>query len=98
MENDPREEIVEVLQGIEDPDMMLDIWFIGLIYDIRVDGGLVEIDMTFTTPLCPSGPTLVEQVKNGVESLSWVDTAVVKVVFDPPWEPNEEVKGMMGLL
>lgn len=92
------EEVILVLQTIEDPDLFLDLWFLGLIYDIRIDGSHVEIDMTFTTPLCPSGPTLVEQVRTEVEKLEEVDEVEVRVVFDPPWKPNDEVKALMGLV
>ncbi len=93
-----KEEIIEILKTVEDPELFLDIWFLGLIYDIRINGGEVDIDMTFTSPMCPAGPQLVAEVKGGVELLTTVDTANVHVVFDPPWEPSDEVKGMMGML
>ncbi|MCB0328377.1 MAG: DUF59 domain-containing protein [Bdellovibrionales bacterium] len=92
------EEIIAVLETIEDPEVFLDIWFLGLIYDIRIDGREVEVDMTFTTPLCPAGPTLVGQVQAEIEALEKVDSCKVQVVFDPPWQPNDEVKAMMGLM
>ena len=92
------EQVIAVLQTIEDPELFLDIWFLGLIYDIRIDGPRIEIDMTFTTPLCPAGPTLVGQVQAEVQALEHVEEVEVKVVFDPPWKPNEEVKAMLGFL
>lgn len=93
-----REDVIEVLKTIEDPEVFLDIWFLGLIYRIEVKEEIVEIDMTFTTPMCPAGPMLTEQVKTRVEELEGVSETVVQVVFEPPWEPSDEVKAMMGMM
>ncbi|MCI5066610.1 metal-sulfur cluster assembly factor [bacterium] len=92
------EEIIAVLQMVEDPELFLDIWFLGLIYDIRIQGGEVEIDMTFTTPMCPAGPSLVGQVQAVVNALPGVEETRVHVVFDPPWQANDEVKAMLGMM
>lgn len=94
-----REQIVDVLKTIEDPEIFLDIWFLGLIYNIDIaDDGVVSIEMTFTSPMCPAGPQLVDQVKTGIEKLEGVKSVDVRIVFTPPWEPSEEVKGMLGML
>jgi metal-sulfur cluster biosynthetic enzyme len=94
-----REQIVEVLKTIEDPEIFLDIWFLGLVYNIDInDDGSVAVEMTFTSPMCPAGPQLVDQVKTGIEKLEGVKSCNVRVVFTPPWEPSEEVKGMLGML
>ncbi|MCB0321261.1 MAG: metal-sulfur cluster assembly factor [Bdellovibrionales bacterium] len=93
-----KEQVIEILKCIEDPDLFLDIWFLGLIRDVRIDGGEVDVDMTFTTPLCPSGPMLVDQVKCGIETIDGVEAVRVHVVFDPPWEPSEDVRAMLGML
>lgn len=94
-----REKIIEVLKTIEDPEIFLDVWFLGLIYrlDIKEDNN-VEIDMTFTTPLCPVGPELVDNVMKGVKSVEGVKEVKVNVVFNPPWQPSDEVKGLLGLM
>lgn len=94
-----KDKIIEVLKTIEDPELFLDIWFLGLIYDIEVDSdNHVAIDMTFTTPLCPFGPELVQQVHDGIMGIDGVEDVRVSVVFDPPWSPNDEVKALMGLI
>ncbi|RMG44062.1 MAG: DUF59 domain-containing protein [Candidatus Dadabacteria bacterium] len=93
-----REQIIEVLQTIEDPEIFLDIWFLGLVYNIEIDGSTVNIEMTFTTPACPAGPMLVDQVRQKVSEIEGVENVEVKVVFDPPWQPSDEVKGMLGML
>lgn len=90
------DQIVEVLKKIEDPELFIDIWFLGLIYKIEIDDQNVAIQMTFTSPMCPAGPELVQGVKESIEELDEVEACSVEVVFTPPWEPNEEVKGMLG--
>ena len=93
-----KEQIIEVIKTVEDPELFLDIWFLGLIYLIGINDDKVVIEMTFTTPLCPAGPQLIEEVSNKVSALDGVSEVDVKVVFSPPWEPSEEVKGMLGML
>ncbi len=96
---DVREEaIIAALKKVEDPDLLLDIWFLGLIYSIDIgEAGEIGIEMTFTTPLCPSGPYLIEMVKQHVRAVPGVSEVSVSVVFSPPWEPSEEVKMTLGL-
>ncbi len=94
-----RDQIIEVLKKIEDPELFLDIWFLGLIYNITIeDSGSVEIEMTFTSPMCPAGPMLVEQVRTGVKSVEGVAEVKVRVVFEPAWQPSDEVKGLLGMM
>jgi metal-sulfur cluster biosynthetic enzyme len=93
-----KEEIVEVLKTVEDPELFLDIWFLGLIYSIDIDEELVTIEMTFTTPTCPAGPELVSEIKSKVSALEGVQETIVRVVFNPPWLPPEEVKEFLGIM
>ncbi len=93
-----REQVIEVLKTIEDPELFLDIWFLGLIYDISIAEDTISIEMTFTTPNCPAGPDLVYAVRDKLSKLEGVEDVVVKVVFTPPWEPSDEVKGLLGFL
>ena len=90
--------IIEALKTIEDPDLFLDIYFLGLIYSINIDGGEVVIDMTFTTPLCPSGPYLKGEVVQKVQAVPGVEKVTVTITFNPPWEASEEVKGLLGMI
>ncbi len=93
-----REEVIEALKTVEDPELFLDIWFLGLIYRVEVKEENVEIDMTFTSPMCPAGPALISEVKEKVGKLDGVEDVKVEIVFQPPWEPSDEVKGMLGIL
>jgi metal-sulfur cluster biosynthetic enzyme len=93
-----KEAIIEVLKTVEDPELFLDIWFLGLIYNIAIDEGRVIIDMTFTSPMCPAGPQLKHEVQTKVAAVPGVKEAVVQITFSPPWEASEEVKGMLGML
>ncbi len=97
--NEPsREAIVEVLKTVEDPELFLDIWFLGLIYNIAIDGADVVLDMTFTSPMCPAGPQLKHEVETKVGGVAGVKSVVVNITFQPPWEPSDEVKGMLGMM
>ena len=77
--------------------LYIDIWTLGLIYEIDIDGSTVDIKMTFTSAGCPAGAQLVEQVRNEVNALEGVEKTNVDVVFQPPWQPSEELKALMGL-
>ncbi len=94
-----KEDVIEKLKQVKDPEIGLDLWFLGLIYDIKIeDGGYITVTMTFTTPMCPQGPEMVLDVRAKVAELDGVEDVYVEVVFDPPWEPNEEVKALMGFM
>jgi metal-sulfur cluster biosynthetic enzyme len=93
-----REAIIEVLKKVEDPELFLDIWFLGLIYNIGIDGGDVVIDMTFTSPMCPAGPQLKHEVETKVATVAGVKSVTVNITFQPPWEASDEVKGLLGMM
>lgn len=93
-----KEQVIEALKTIEDPELFLDIWFLGLIYNIDIEGGEVAVQMTFTSPMCPAGPLLIDQVRSKVGALEGVTKVDVRIVFSPPWVPSDEVKALLGLL
>ena len=93
-----REAIVDALKTVEDPELFLDIWFLGLIYNIGIDAGQVVIDMTFTSPMCPAGPQLKHAVEQVVRAVPGVTEVVVNITFQPPWVPSDEVKGLLGMM
>ena len=96
------EKIVKVLKTIFDPEIPVDIYELGLIYDVFVtEENDVKILMTLTTPNCPVAETLPVEVEDKVKSLKFVKDAVVEITFDPPWTQDlmsEEAKLELGML
>ena len=96
------EKIVKVLKTIYDPEIPVDIYELGLIYDVMVSTDYdVKILMTLTTPNCPVAETLPMEVEEKVKSLDMVKDAEVEITFDPPWSQDlmsEGAKLELGLL
>ncbi len=92
-----REAVVEALKKAQDPELNIDVWTLGLIYDIKLEEAKVGLRMTFTSPMCPYGPWLLEDVKSKVKQVPGVSDVAIEVVFDPPWQPSEEIKLMLGV-
>lgn len=96
------EKIVKVIKTIYDPEIPVDIYELGLIYDVLVnEENEVKILMTLTTPNCPVAETLPVEVEEKVKSLNMVKDAEVEITFDPPWTQDlmsEEAKLELGLL
>jgi FeS assembly SUF system protein len=81
--------IVEVLKTIFDPEIPVNIYELGLIYDIDIqENGAVQVKMTLTAPGCPVAGTLPGEVRDRVESVRGVTSADVEVVWDPTWNPS----------
>lgn len=83
-----REEIVEVLKTCYDPEIPVNIWDLGLIYDISQENGRVKIQMTLTAMGCPIGPVLAEEIRWKVGQLPEVEEVEVEITFSPPWTPD----------
>lgn len=96
------EKIVKVLKTIYDPEIPVDIYELGLIYDVMVSTDQdVKILMTLTTPNCPVAETLPREVEEKVKSLDMVADCEVEITFDPPWSQDlmsEGAKLELGLL
>lgn len=93
-----KEDIIVSLKKCYDPELHLDIWSLGLIYEIRVKAEEVYIKMTFTTPFCPFGPHMIEEIKEQIkEDLPTIKSVNVEVVFEPPWQPSEDIKIQLGI-
>jgi FeS assembly SUF system protein len=83
------DEIVTALKTVYDPEIPADIYELGLIYKVDVDDDrMVRIDMTLTTPNCPSAAELPGMVENAVAGVPGVREAKVTIVWDPPWDPS----------
>ena len=81
-----KESIIAALQTVSDPEIMINIWDMGLIYDIRIqDNGNVEIDMTVTAPTCPVAGVLPAQAAEAVAAVEGVGEVEVRLVWEPAW-------------
>lgn len=95
-----KEEVMEKLRTIDDPEIGVSIVDMGFIYSVDIDGGEVEIEMTLTTPGCPMHSMFVGQVKDRVSEIEGVEDVSVELVFDPPWSPermSDEAKEKLGM-
>ena len=92
-----KEEVVEALKQVYDPELQLDVWTLGLIYEIIPSEEKVEIKMTLTTPFCPYGPMLTEEVENKIRKETGAKEVLIELVFEPPWQPTDELKAMLGV-
>jgi FeS assembly SUF system protein len=96
-----KDEIITVLKDCYDPEIPINIWDLGLVYDINVlDDGNVGIKMTLTAPGCMMGGMITEEVKSKIKAMNGVKDAKVDLVWEPPWSPDkmsEEAKAQMGI-
>jgi FeS assembly SUF system protein len=94
-------EIVGALKTVFDPEIPADIYELGLIYKVDInDDRMVNIDMTLTTPNCPSAAELPAQVENAVAGVPGVREAKVNIVWDPPWDPSrmsDEARAVLNM-
>lgn len=94
--------VVEMLKTIYDPEIPVDIFELGLIYEVRIDEDKnVDIDMTLTSPNCPVAESMPKEVEDKVSTIEGVLSAKVNIVFDPPWDRemmSEEAKLELGFL
>lgn len=94
-------EIVNVLKYIYDPEIPVNIYDLGLIYNIEVNKNNVEITMTLTAPNCPIADNILREVEEQVKGIKGVDKVKVDLVFDPPWDKDmmsDEAKLELGLM
>jgi metal-sulfur cluster biosynthetic enzyme len=88
-----------VLRRVKDPELNLNIVDLGLIYDIHVDGENVRIDMSLTSPGCPSGPEIMGEAEQQLRTIPGIGTVEMNLVWSPPWTPERiepRVRAYMG--
>lgn len=84
-----REKVVEAIKTCYDPEIPVNIYEMGMIYDINVDAaGIASIKMTLTSPACPAAQSLPVEVEVKVTAIPGITGAKVEVVWDPPWDPS----------
>ncbi len=83
------DKVVEKLKAVYDPEIPVDIYELGLIYDVRIDNKKISLDMTLTSPHCPVAESLPMEVRRSVEEIPEVEKVEVKIVWDPPWDKDK---------
>ena len=83
-----KDKIIKEISKIYDPEIPVNIYDLGLIYDIKVEGRKAEIKMTLTTPNCPVAESLPKEVKDGVMQVEGIEDADIELVWDPPWNKD----------
>ena len=94
------DEIIQALKSVKDPEIPVDIYELGLIYDVKIIKNHIDVLMTLTTPGCPVAGTLPRMVELSLLTIQGIDTAKVEIVWDPPWNSSmmsEEAKLEVGM-
>jgi metal-sulfur cluster biosynthetic enzyme len=94
-----KDDVLEALENVIDPELGLDFVSLGLVYDVEVEGSDVHITFTLTSPGCPIGPQVTEQMQEFVSELEGVENVYPKMTFSPPWSPDrmsEDAKFALG--
>lgn len=94
------EDVMKALKECYDPEIPVNVWDLGLIYDVAVDDDKVHVKMTLTAPGCPMHSFISREVKEKLQTVSGVKEATVEVVWDPPWSPDKmspEAKAQLGM-
>ena len=94
------EAVVEALRDVYDPEIPVNVYDLGLVYEIQLTGVDVYVQMTLTAPGCGMGPYIAQQAEWRIAEVDGVDDVEVEMVFDPPWSPElltEDGKKLLGL-
>ncbi len=92
--------LIDALREVIDPELMINIVDLGLVYSINHTDRKVHVDMTLTSPACPAGPQIIMQSKLALEKVAGVDVAEIKLTMSPPWTParmTDEARDQLGI-
>ena len=94
-----KEQVIDALRVVEDPELGMDIVELGLLYDVEVDNSKVKAIYSLTSIGCPVGPMIEQQIKETIEDMDGVSEAETELTWDPPWSPermSEDAKFILG--
>ena len=94
-----REEVLEVLRQVEDPELGMDIVDLGLLYDVEVDGPKVKVTYSLTSMGCPAGPLIAGDIDRAAREVQGIEDVELELTFDPPWTPDrmsDDAKFILG--
>ena len=95
-----REEAIDALRGVEDPELGMDIVDLGLVYDAEIEGPKVKVSHTLTSMGCPAWQMIQEDMQNVISSLPGVEEVEIELTWDPPWTPDkmsDDAKFILGI-
>lgn len=95
-----QEEMIDALKTVIDPELMVNIVDLGLVYDVKQEDESAIMEMTLTSPSCPAGPQIVQQAKTALESLEDIATAEITLTMTPQWTPEkmtEDARDQLGI-
>lgn len=93
-------DLIDALREVIDPELMINIVDLGLVYSINQTDRKVVVEMTLTSPACPAGPQIISQAKMSLEKLAGVDAAEIKLTMSPPWTPDrmtDDARDQLGI-
>jgi metal-sulfur cluster biosynthetic enzyme len=94
-----KDEVIEAMRTVEDPELGMDIVDLGLLYDVEIEGSKVKVIHSLTSMGCPAGPMIQEDIHNVAASLEGVDEVEVELTWEPPWTPDkmsDDAKFILG--
>jgi len=94
-----KEEVLEVLRQVEDPELGMDIVDLGLVYDVEVEGSKAKITYSLTSMGCPAGPLIAGDIERTAREVEGVEEVEMELTFDPPWTPDkmsDDAKFILG--
>jgi metal-sulfur cluster biosynthetic enzyme len=94
-----REQIIDALRVVEDPELGMDIVELGLLYDVEVDDGKVKVTYSLTSIGCPVGPMIEQEIRETVAAMDGVQETEAELTWDPPWSPermSDDAKFILG--
>ena len=94
-----KDEVVEALRAVEDPELGMDIVDLGLLYDVEIDGPKVKVIHSLTSMGCPAGPMIQEDIVNVASAVEGVEEVEIELTWEPPWTPHrmsDDAKFILG--
>jgi metal-sulfur cluster biosynthetic enzyme len=94
-----REEVVEILRQVEDPELGMDIVDLGLLYDVEVEDSTAKITYSLTSMGCPAGPLIAQDIDSAARQVEGIEEVELELTFDPPWTPDrmsDDAKFILG--
>jgi metal-sulfur cluster biosynthetic enzyme len=94
-----RDEVMEVLRTVEDPELGMDIVDLGLLYEVEVEESTAKVKYSLTSMGCPAGPLIAQDIDGAVRQVEGIENVELELTFDPPWTPDrmsDDAKFILG--